>query len=132
MGIALGWVEANVSNGRRDVIGTGLRSLVGSNPTVSTILGVVMQNEIIEMIFRLLISGKGGFENLTSNEVQIIELLKLLQEEHATVFWYSERSLLAVQAGIKNGESCTLYDVLAETYRVSKKRVDTVSTIYYN
>lgn len=37
MGIALGWVEANVSNGRRDVIGTGLRSLVGSNPTVSTI-----------------------------------------------------------------------------------------------
>ena len=45
-----------------------------------------MQNEIIEMIFRLLISGKGGFENLTSNEVQIIELLKLLQEEHAIVF----------------------------------------------
>lgn len=24
------------------------------------------------------------------------------------------------------------FDVLAETYRVSKKRVDTVSTIYYN
>lgn len=28
----------------------------------------------------------------------------------------SERSSLAVQASIKNGESCTLYDVLAETY----------------
>ena len=41
-----------------------------------------MQNDIIEMIFRLLISGKGGFENLTPNEVQIIDLLKLIQEEY--------------------------------------------------
>jgi len=37
MGVALGWVEANVSNGCRDVIGTGLRSLAGSNPVASTI-----------------------------------------------------------------------------------------------
>lgn len=38
MGVALGWVEANVSNGCRDVIGTGPRSLTGSNPVASTIL----------------------------------------------------------------------------------------------
>jgi hypothetical protein len=40
-----------------------------------------MKNEVIDMIFKLLIQGKGGFENLTSNEVQIIDLLKVLQED---------------------------------------------------
>jgi hypothetical protein len=40
-----------------------------------------MKNAAIDMILRLLIQGKGGFENLTPNEVQIVGLLKFLQED---------------------------------------------------
>ncbi len=40
-----------------------------------------MKNSIIDAIFTLLIEGKGSFEQLTPNEVQIIDLLKALRED---------------------------------------------------
>lgn len=40
-----------------------------------------IQHDIINAIFVLLIQGKGGFHNLSKNEVEIIDLLKLLKED---------------------------------------------------
>lgn len=40
-----------------------------------------MQNFIIESIFKLVIEGRGSFDELSPNEIQIIELLKILQED---------------------------------------------------